>query len=580
MFLIRKLARFLKGFRKQVFLGPLFKLTEAIFELIVPLVMASLIDVGIMNGDKIYVFKMTGLMLLLGVIGLGCSLTCQFFASRASQGFGTVVRTKLFAHINTLSNAELDTLGTPSLITRLNNDVNQLQLAVAMLIRLVLRAPFLAIGATVMAVMLDAKMSIIFLVAALLITLVLYAVMSRSVPYYNKIQKLLDKVSLLTRENLDGARVIRAFSKQESEEERFAKTNEELQRSAINVSKLSALLNPLTAIIANFAIMAILWFGGLRVNSGTLTQGQIIALWNYMTQILLSLIVVANLVVIFTKASASANRVNEVFETKASVTDENNTEVTPISGAPKLELRDVSFSYGEGEVALNHISLAVNAGSTLGIIGGTGSGKTTLVSLIPRFYDVTDGEVLIDGVNVKAYPFTQLRRQLGIVPQRAELFSGTVRSNMCWGCKNATDTQILEALSIAQAADFIDKHPNGYDAPVLQGGKNFSGGQKQRLTIARALVGKPQILILDDSASALDYATDSALRHALKEQTLGMTIIMVSQRVATVKAAEQILVLEDGETAGLGTHAELFESCAVYREICLSQLSDEEAKGK
>lgn len=574
-----KLTRFLKGFRKQVVFGPLFKMIEAVFELIVPLVMASIIDVGVRGGDRAYIWKLAGIMILLGAVGLGCSLTCQFFASRASQGFGTVVRGELFRHINTLSHAELDKLGTPSLITRLNNDVNQLQLAVAMLIRLVFRAPFLAIGATVMAVALDAQMSIIFLAAAVLISLTLYLVMSRSVPFYGKIQKLLDRVSLVTRENLDGVRVIRAFSKQNTEEARFERTSEALRRSSIAVSKLSALLNPATAILANFAILAILWFGGLRVNAGTLTQGQVIALWNYMTQILLALIVVANLVVIFTKASASAARVNEIFETAASVTDAGSTPQTPVAGAPKLEFRDVSFSYSGDEPVLSHVTAAIRAGETLGIIGGTGAGKSTLVNLIPRFYDVSGGSLLVDGVDVRAYPFAQLRRQIGVVPQNAVLFTGTLRSNLRWRCAQATDEQLARALAIAQASDFIEKLPDGYDSKILQGGKNLSGGQKQRLTIARALVGDPEILILDDSASALDFATDAALRRALRRETAGMTVLMVSQRANTVRGCDRILVLEDdGAVAGIGTHTELFESCPVYREIVLSQQSGEEAE--
>lgn len=572
-----KLTRFLKKFRLQVILGPMFKMTEAVFELIVPLVMASMIDVGIKNGDTAYVWKMAGIMVLLGIVGLGCSLTCQFFASRASQGFGTVVRNELFRHINSLSHAEIDKMGTPSLITRLNNDVNQLQLAVAMLIRLVFRAPFLAIGAAVMAMALDLKMSVIFIVAAVLIAIVLYMVMSRSVPFYRKIQKLLDGVSLITRENLEGVRVIRAFSKQADEQQRFEQTSEQLRRSSVAVAKLSALLSPVTSIVANFAILAILWYGGLRVYAGTLTQGQVIALWNYMTQILLALIVVANLVVIFTKASASAARVNEVFEIAPSVTDIGSTKQTPVLGAPKIELRNISFSYNTGdENVLSDISIAIAKGETIGIIGGTGSGKSTLVNLIPRFYDVCKGEILIDGVNVKAYPFEQLRGQIGIVPQRAVLFSGDIRSNMRWGCENATDQQIDRALSIAQAKEFVDKLPKGYETTIMQGGKNLSGGQKQRLTIARALVSEPQILILDDSASALDFATDAALRKALASETKGMTVLMVSQRANTVKNADRIMVLDDGEVAGIGTHQELLQSCAVYREICLSQLSSEE----
>lgn len=574
-----KLARFLKGYKKQVILGPVFKLIEAIFELIVPLVMASIIDVGVEQGDKGYVFRMGGVMLLLAAVGLCSALICQYFAAQASQGFGTTVRSALYKHINTLSHAEIDKLGTPSLITRITNDVNQLQVAVAMLIRLVIRAPFLAVGAVVMAMSIDLKLSVIFLVATPLIALVLYFVMSRSVPFYKAIQKKLDRVSLLSRENLDGTRVIRAFSKQKSEEERFNEASDDVAKTAVRVGKLSALLNPATYLIMNFAIVAIVWFGGFRVDGGDMSQGQIIAFVNYMTQILLALVVVANLVVIFTKASASAARVNEVFETVPSVVETAAAEVTP-SGAenhPKIEFRNVNFSYaGTEELSLDNLSFSVARGETVGVIGGTGSGKSTLVNLIPRFYDVTSGEVLIDGVNVKDYPFSQLRGQIGMVPQKAVLFSGSIRDNMRWGKSDADDQEIARALSIAQASEFVEKLPEGYDTKISQGGKNLSGGQKQRLTIARALVSQPEILILDDSASALDFATDAALRRAIQRETAGMTVLIVSQRASTIRRADKILVLDDGELAGVGAHAELLERCEVYREICLSQMSAEE----
>lgn len=576
---MKRLIRFLKPYRLQVISGPIFKLIEAIFELIVPLVMASMIDKGIKNSDLPYVFQMGGILLLLGVVGLCSSLVCQFFASRASQGTGTVIRNELFRHINTLSHGELDKIGTPSLIVRLNNDVNQLQLAVAMLIRLASRVPFLVIGATVMAMRIDLQLSVIFLAAAVAITLILYLVMSRSVPYYKLVQKLLDKVSLITRENLSGARVIRAFSRQNYEKKRFHETSEELRLSTIRVSRLSALLNPFTSIIANGAIIAIIWFGGLRVNLGTLTQGEIIALWNYMTQILLALIVLANLVIIFTKASASAIRVNEIFDTKASISDAGNTPKTPVKGSPKIEFRQVDFDYPLGKDGfMKQISFRIEPGETVGIIGGTGSGKSTLVNLIPRFYDIEAGQILVDGIDVRDYPFTQLRGQIGIVPQQAVLFSGTIRENMRWADPQADDQRIWEALETAQGADFVSRLSEGLDMKILQGGKNLSGGQRQRLTIARALTGKPQILILDDSSSALDYATDAALRRALKDKTDQMTVIMVSQRANSVKGADKIIVMDDGKIAGIGTHPELFESCSVYREICLSQLSEEEAK--
>lgn len=572
-----KLTRYLKNFKLQFILGPTFKMAEAIMELMVPLVMASIVDLGIRGGDTAHVWKMGLVLLLLAVLGFACAMVCQYAASRASQGFGTRVRGDLFRHIASLSHAELDELGTASLVTRLNNDVNQLQTGVAMFIRLFFRAPFLAVGATVMAMLLDFQMSIIFLVAAVLIALSLYLVMSRSVPYFKKIQRLLDKISLITQENLAGVRVIRAFSKQKAEQERFEETSEELRRSALRVNRLSALLNPATAIIANLAIIAIVWFGGARVNVGTLTQGQVIALWNYMTQILLALIAVANLIVIFTKAAASAQRVNEVFDKKPSVTDHGNSSISPVPGAPKISFEAVKFRYPGGGDSLVDLSLDIAPGETIGIIGGTGSGKSTLVNLIPRFYDASEGRVLLDGVDVKEYSFSQLRGQIGITPQAAVLFSGTVRSNLLWGGADADDDALWRALELAQAAEFVRKFPDGLDSAIDQGGKNLSGGQRQRLTIARALVGAPSILILDDSASALDFATDAALRRALKRDTAGMTVLMVSQRVNTVKGADRILVLDGGTVAGVGTHAQLFDACPIYREICLSQLSEEEA---
>lgn len=575
---MQKLTRYLKKFRLQFILGPTFKMAEAIMELLVPLVMASVVDVGIRGNDPAYVWKMGGLLLLLAVLGCACAMVCQYVASRASQGFGTAVRGDLFHHIASLSHAELDKLGTASLVTRLNNDINQMQTGVAMFIRLFFRAPFLAVGATVMAMILDLQMSVIFLIAAILIALTLYLVMSRSVPYFKKIQRLLDKVSLITQENLEGTRVIRAFSKQKHEQERFDDTSEELRRCSMRVNRLSALLNPATAIFANMAIIAIVWFGGIRVNAGTLTQGQVIALWTYMTQILLALIAVANLVVIFTKAAASAQRVNEVFDTKASVTDLGNAAVVPVPGAPKISFQAVSFQYAGGGDSLSGLSINIAPGETVGVIGGTGSGKSTLVNLIPRFYDVSEGHLLVDGVNVKQYPFPQLRGQIGVVPQAAMLFSGTIRSNLCWGQANADDAELWRALELAQAAEFVRKLPEGLDSPITQGGKNLSGGQRQRLTIARAMVGSPSILILDDSASALDFATDAALRRALHRDTGGTTVLMVSQRANTVKGADRIIVLDGGAVAGIGTHAQLFEVCPIYREICLSQLSEEEAK--
>lgn len=573
-----KLRRFLKDYRKQVIIGPIFKWMEAVLELIVPLVMAKIIDVGVKNADKGYVFRMGGLLLLIAAVSLGCALVCQYSASIASQGVGTNLRREMFDRINRFSHAELDRFGTHSLITRLTNDVNQLQVAVAMLIRLVVRAPFLAIGAVVMAFTIDVKLSLIFLVVFPLIVGVLYFVMNRSIPFFRVMQKKLDKISLITRENLEGARVIRAFSKQDAELSRFTSASDDLANTSVRVGRLSALLNPLTYVIMNLGIVAILWFGGFRVDSGRLTQGEMIAFVNYMAQILQALIVVANLVVIFTKASASASRINEVLETEPSVSDAVSGEVAPLADEAALEFDRVSFAYaGAEEPSLSGITVKLRPGETLGVIGGTGSGKSTFVSLIPRFYDATSGEVKVFGRDVKEYPLAELRRLVGTVPQKAAVVSGTIRENLRWAKPDATDEELWAALKTAQAESFVEALPQKLETRVEQGGKNFSGGQKQRLTIARALVGKPSILILDDSASALDFATDAALRKALRTETKGMTVIMVSQRASTIRYADQILVLDDGGMAGLGTHEELFENCPVYREICLSQLSAEEA---
>lgn len=577
-----KFARFLKQFKREVLIGPVFKLTEAVFELIVPLVMAQIIDVGIANGDRGYVLRMGGVMVLLGLVGLGCALICQYCAARASQGFGTVLRSEMFRHINTLSHGEIDQIGTPSLITRITNDVNQLQLAVAMLIRLVVRAPFLVIGATVMALLLDWKLACIFFVAAPLMALVLYLVMSRSIPFYRIIQKKLDRISLITRENLSGVRVIRAFSRQEKEKERFAQASEDQMSTSIVVGRISALLNPLTSAIINLAIAAVIWFGGFRVDAGSMTQGEVIAFVNYLNQILLAMIVVANLVVIFTKAAASATRVDEVLQLHPSIVNRVSRPAQEIEGSPEIAFDAVSFAYPDaGAYSLSDISFTVARGQTLGIIGGTGCGKSTLVNLIPRFYEVSQGSLKVDGVDVRDYPMEQLRGKVGIVPQRAVLFSGTLRQNMQWRKQDATDEEIWQALETAQAASFVRKMPDGLDSVILQGGKNLSGGQKQRLTIARALVGEPEILILDDSASALDFATDAALRQAIAkfsaERGNRMTTIIVSQRANTVRYADQIVVLDDGKAAGIGTHEQLLESCQIYREIYWSQNERQEA---
>lgn len=571
-----KLRRFLKDYKLQLTVGPLCKLIEAIFELFIPLITANIIDVGVKNGDTGYVWRMGGLMILLGALGLCFALVCQKSASIASQGFGTKVRNAMFKHINTLSHNELDKIGTPSLITRMTNDINQLQAAVAMLIRLVIRAPFLVIGAMIMAMTIDLKLSLIFFIASPVIAFVLYFIMNKSVPYFKKIQKKLDSVSLISRENLSGNRVIRAFGKQKSEEERFAQSNNDLAEVSVKVGRISALLNPLTYVIVQAAIIAIVWFGSVLVDNGELMSGQIIALVNYMTQILLAMIVVSNLVVIFTKASASAARVNEVFETQPSVVEKTKDDIAEDENAPVIEFKNVSFGYADNGYALKNISFSIERGQTVGIIGGTGSGKSTLVNLIPRFYDTSEGEVFVYGNDVKDYSFRQLRGNMGIVPQSATLFSGTINDNMKWGKKDATQAEIEKALKISQSYEFVSKFPEKTDKIITAGGKNLSGGQRQRLTIARALVSQPDILILDDSASALDFATDAALRKSLAEDTENMTVIMVSQRVGTVRYADKILVLDNGELVGTGTHKELIKNCPVYREICLSQLKAEE----
>nr|WP_316619479.1 ABC transporter ATP-binding protein [uncultured Ruminococcus sp.] len=573
-----KLRRFLKGYKKEVIIGPLCKLFEAILELFVPLVMANIIDVGINElHDTEYVLRMGGVLVLLAATGLTSALFCQYFASKASQGAGTEIRRALFRHINSLSHAELDSLGTPSLITRITNDTNQVQQNIAMCIRLLTRAPFIIIGSLVMAMSINLRMSLIFFGAALLIALTLYIVMSRSVPLYAAVQKKLDRIGLISRENLSGNRVIRAFSKQNTEKERVDAATEDLTRTSVRVSMLSALLSPITYLVTDCAIIAIVWFGAVNVNAGGMKTGDIVALVSYMTQILLAMVVVANLVILMTKAGASAKRINEVFETKPSVAEINHDYISTKENTPKIEFRNVRFNYSsDGDDELSGISFTVRKGQTVGIIGGTGSGKSTLISLIPRFYDTSDGAVLVDGNDVRDYPFEQLRKQFGIVPQQSVLFSGTIRDNMKWQNPDASDEEINRALRIAQAAEFVDKLPNGLDSRVEQGGKNFSGGQRQRLCIARAIVSQPEILILDDSFSALDFATDAALRKGLAENAKGTTVLIVTQRCSTIKNADLILVLSDGRLAGQGRHEELFEICEVYRDICLSQLSETE----
>lgn len=570
-----KLLYFLKPYKKQVILGPIFKLLEAIFELMLPTLMVFVIDYGVKKTDISYILKIGGIMFIIAILGVISAFICQYYASIVSQGVGTVLRNTLFDKIGTFSHNELDKFGTASLINRITNDVNQLQLAVAMFIRLAIRVPFLCIGGVVMAMFLDIKLSSIMLLSLPLFIFVLYLIMNRSIPLYKIVQGKLDKLALILRENLSGIRIIRAFARTTYEKKRFEDSNRELAYTAVEVGKISALMNPATNIIMNFSILAILWFGGMRVNVGGMTQGQIIAYINYTNLVLSALIIVANLVVIFTKAAASAARVNEILNTEATIIDSSNVLNSTMekTNTSIIEFKDVSFSYDDSkEYAIKDISFSIKPGQTVGIIGGTGAGKTTLINLIPRFYDVTKGSILIDGVDVKNYIQNKLRNKLGLVTQKAVLFSGTITENIKWGLADASDEQIKEAIKIAQASDFVEKLPQGYSTNISQGGVNLSGGQKQRLTIARALVRKPEILILDDSSSALDYATDASLRKAIKDNTKGMTVIMSAQRISSIKNADMIIVLDDGEMVGVGTHDELINNCSIYKEIYTSQL--------
>ncbi len=566
-----RLFRYLKDYKKQVIFGPMFKIIEAIFELIVPLVMASIIDVGIVNNDKNYILKMGLVLVILAVVGLCSTLCCQFLASRASQGYGTVLRNVVFSHINSLSYAEIDKFGSSSLINRMTADINQMQLAVAMLIRLVIRAPFLVIGATIMAFSIDKKISIIFLATSILIAIVLYLIMSCTIPHYKKIQSELDDVTTVTKENLSGVRVIRAFSKENHEKKRFSDKLEKYVGSSVKVGKISALLNPLTYIIINAAIILIMYFGGIKVNNGDLTTGEITALVNYLNQILLALIVVANLILIFTKAYASASRINQVLDTKPSISNENRKMIGYDEKSPIIAFNNVSFAYGNNKNAIDDINFEINKGEVVGIIGTTGSGKTTLVNLIPCFYAPNNGSVKINGVNSTDYPLDLLRKRIGFVPQRSVLLSGTIRSNMEMKKRDATDEEIIKALKISQSYEFVSKLPEGLDYPVNQGGKNFSGGQRQRLSIARALVGDPDIVVLDDSSSALDFATDAALRKSLKND-LASTILIISQRVNSIMYADKIIVMKDGKISGIGSHDELLKTCSEYQNIYNSQV--------
>lgn len=581
-----RLAVFLKPYKKESILGPFFKLVEAILELLLPTIVALIVNHGIGNNDIDYVWRMGGLMVVMSLLGFGSSLICQYYAARASQGFGTTLRNTLFSHISTLSYAEIDRLGTPSLINRITNDVNQMQIAVAMLIRLVIRAPFICIGAIIMAMLLDFRLSLVLLAVTPIFGIILYFIIAKSAPLYRLYQKKLDRIAQVLSENLTGVRVIRAFAKRQAEKERFRAASDDITATAIRVGRVSALLSPVTTLVVNGAIIAILWVGGFHINEGTLSSGEIIAFINYVTQILLALIVVSNLIILFTKAASSAARINEVLDTVPSIADpepaKRQQQVSPAiteeQKCPAIVFDHVSFGYSTtGEPALSDISVEIARGETVGIIGGTGSGKSTFVNLIPRFYDVTSGRIRVDGIDVRDYRLQELRGRIGIVPQKALLFTGTIADNIRWGDEQAMDEEVKRAAVIAQADEFISKMPEGYNTQISRGGLNLSGGQKQRLTIARAVVANPDILILDDSSSALDFATDAALRRSIRESSQGMTVLLVSQRVSTVQQADKIIVFEDGRIAGIGTDAELKRDCSVYQEICRSQLSNEEA---
>ena len=571
-----KITNYLKEYKKESILAPCFKMLEASFELFVPLVMAAIVDTGIKNADNTYILRMGAILILLGVIGLTCSITAQYFAAKASVEFGKGVRRDLFAHINALSYTELDTAGTSTLITRMTNDINQMQSGVNMFLRLFLRSPFIVFGAMIMAFTVDVKAALVFVVAIPLLSIVVFGIMLYTIPLYQKVQKALDRVLLMTRENLVGSRVIRAFCRQKDEEEDYLEGSDRLMRMQLFVGKISAMMNPVTYIIVNIAIIAIIWIGGLQVNAGNLSQGEVIALVNYMSQILVELVKLANLIILLTKAAACSKRVGEVFAMESSIV-EHPTGVDLVPAEDKVVFDHVTFTYeGAKEPALRDISFTAKKGQTIGVIGGTGCGKSTLVNLIPRFYEATEGSVFVDKGNVKSYSFHQLRDRIGIVPQKAVLFNGTIADNLRWGKEDATEEEMNRAIAIAQAADVIASKKDGLEERILQGGKNLSGGQRQRLTIARALVKEPEILILDDSASALDFATDARLRKAIREETKGMTVFIVSQRASTIRQADQIIVLEDGAMAGIGNHEELMKNCSVYREIVHSQ--DDNAK--
>ncbi|MGF0033421.1 ABC transporter ATP-binding protein [Bariatricus sp. SGI.154] len=598
---MKRLLYYLKDYKFKAVIAPLFKCLEACFELFVPLVVASMIDQGIRQGDNAYILRMAGMLVLLALIGLACSITAQYFAAKVAIHAGTSMRSDLFRKIMSLEYADIDTVGTSTLITRMTSDINQVQTGINMFLRLFMRSPFIVFGAMVMAFTVDGKAALIFVVTIPVLSLIVFSIMLYSMPLYKKVQKQLDKVMLITRENMLGARVVRAFNRQKNEKEDFKKENDLLVSLQIFVGKISALLNPLTYIVVNLAVVALLYVGGTRVDVGDLSQGQVVALVNYMLQILVELIKLADLIILMTKAFACMSRVSAVFEIEPDVRNCEEAVAVPerakgmdseddkdtkggacgsTATEPLLVFDHVEFTYaGSKEASLMNVDFTVNSGETVGVIGGTGSGKSTLVNLIARFYDVTKGEIRFKGIPLPKLDLSELRKCIGVVPQKAVLFKGTLRENMQWGKKDATDDQIYQALRIAQAAEFVEKKQEGLELSIEQNGRNLSGGQRQRLTIARALVRQPEILILDDSASALDFATDAALRRAIRENTENMTVFLVSQRATTVKNADKIVVLDDGEVAGVGTHEQLLETCEVYREICLSQLSKEEVMG-
>ncbi len=577
---MKMIMRFLKDYKKECVLAPLFKMLEAIFELFVPLVVSSVIDKGIVNADKGYIMQMCFMLILLAIIGLVCAITAQYFSAKAAVGAATGMRHSLFAHIQTFSFTEMDTLGTSTLVTRMTSDINQVQNGINMVLRLFLRSPFIVFGAMIMAFTIDVKAALVFVAAIPVLALIVFGIMLATRPMYKNVQSGLDKILGITRENLTGVRVIRAFNKEQDEVKRFKNDNESLNRLQKFVGKISGLMNPLTYVVVNVSIIALIWIGGVRVNAGALTQGQVVALYNYMSQILVELIKLANLIITITKALACAGRIESVFDVTSGMADGSVKEAVAKEEQPDVEFKNVSLTYsGSGASSVEGINFKAMKGQTIGVIGGTGSGKSSLVNLIPRLYDATQGEVLVDGVNVKDYDIEALRNKVGIVMQKAVLFKGTIRENMWMGKKGATDEQIDEALEISQSKEFVDSKQGRLDYVIEQGGKNLSGGQRQRLTIARAIVRKPDVLILDDSASALDFATDAALRKAIRGMNNSPTVFIVSQRAASLMYADLIIVLDDGQVAGMGTHDELLANCEVYKEIYESQFKKADSEG-